>query len=142
MTDNKELIPGMTEIMDHIKKLERENKELKEANKMLNNYNEANIKLRQEKEDEIKELKEENQQQQKWFEEINELLEAKAEDPAVESVKEYVRKMKIVDNELSKARKYERFLEYKLDKENIDYTVPDDYEERDYDGSSSEEEDD
>ena len=97
-----DLIPGMTEIMDHIKKLEKENK-------MLNNYNEANIKLRQEKEDKIKELeeekekfkkayeekhiyscelgdfidkqKEENQQQQKWFEEINKLLEAEAEDP-------------------------------------------------------------
>ena len=55
MTD---LIPGMTEIMDHIKKLEAENKELKKANKLLNSYNEANIKLRQEKEDEIKELKE------------------------------------------------------------------------------------
>jgi len=130
MTDNKELIPGMTEIMDHIKKLERENKELKEANKMLNNYNEANIKLRQEKEDEIKELKE-----------VNEFMDSGIDkrDKEIENLK---KQMKIVDNELSKARKYERFLEYKLDKENIDYTVPDDYEERDYDGSSSEEEDD
>ncbi len=130
MTDNKELIPGMTEIMDHIKKLERENKELKEANKMLNNYNEANIKLRQEKEDEIEELKE-----------VNEFMDSGIDkrDKEIENLK---KQMKIVDNELSKARKYERFLEYKLDKENIDYTVPDDYEERDYDGSSSEEEDD
>ena len=78
-----DLIPGMTEIMDHIKKLEEKNKKLielhniattlantdvkelkeeneklKKANKLLNSYNEANIKLRQEKEDEIKELKE------------------------------------------------------------------------------------
>ncbi len=232
-----DLIPGMTEIMDHIKKLEKENKELKEANKMLNSYNEANIKLRQEKEDEIQELEEkitclesdshnevsmaeyeelkedceeleanngkymevimkreaeleklnkesgmdiiadcveidtdnytvediikviddmENNivkknveklslekqvnQQQKWFEEINQLLEAEAEDPSVVVVEEYVKKMKIVDNELSKARKYERFLEYRLDQESIDYLIPDDYEERDFDGSSSEEE--
>ena len=284
-----DLIPGMTEIMDHIKKLEKENKELKaevsvykdetddyvselfdilnvedidditpavkklkEANKMLNSYNEANIKLRQEKEDEIQELqieydqlkedvdeykneKKHNEseiqeleekitclesdshnevsmaeyedlqedykaleakleklnkesgmdiiadcveldtdnytvedivkviddmetnmvkknveklslekqlnQQQKWFEEINQLLEAEAEDPSVVVVEEYVKKMKIVDNELSKARKYERFLEYRLDQESIDYLIPDDYEERDFDGSSSEEED-
>ena len=240
-----DLIPGMTEIMDHIKKLE-------EANKMLNSYNEANIKLRQEKEDEIQELqieydqlkedvdeykneKKHNEseiqeleekitclesdshnevsmaeyedlqedykaleakleklnkesgmdiiadcveldtdnytvedivkviddmetnmvkknveklslekqlnQQQKWFEEINQLLEAEAEDPSVVVVEEYVKKMKIVDNELSKARKYERFLEYRLDQESIDYLIPDDYEERDFDGSSSEEED-
>jgi len=232
-----DLITGMTEIMDHIKKLEKENKELKEANKMLNSYNEANIKLRQEKEDEIQELEEkitclesdshnevsmaeyeelkedceeleanngkymevimkreaeleklnkesgmdiiadcveidtdnytvediikviddmENNivkknveklslekqvnQQQKWFEEINQLLEAEAEDPSVVVVEEYVKKMKIVDNELSKARKYERFLEYRLDQESIDYLIPDDYEERDFDGSSSEEE--
>ncbi len=218
-----DLIPGMTEIMDHIKKLEKENKELKEANKMLNNYNEANIKLRQEKEDEIEELEEkitclesdshnevslaqyedlqedykaleakleklnkesgmdiiadcveldtnnynvedivkviddmENNiikknveklslekqlnQQQKWFEEINKLLEAEAEDPSVVVVEEYIKKMKIVDNELSKARKYERFLEYRLDQESIDYLIPDDYEERDFEGSSSEEE--
>ena len=87
MTDNKELIPGMTEIMNHIKELEK-------ANKMLNNYNEANIKLRQEKEDKIKELEEENQQQQKWFEEINELIGAKSEDPSVVAVAEYVKKLK------------------------------------------------
>ena len=284
-----DLIPGMTEIMDHIKKLEKENKELKaevsvykdetddyvselfdilnvedidditpavkklkEANKMLNSYNEANIKLRQEKEDEIQELqieydqlkedvdeykneKKHNEseiqeleekitclesdshnevsmaeyedlqedykaleakleklnkesgmdiiadcveldtdnytvedivkviddmetnmvkknveklslekqlnQQQKWFEEINQLLEAEAEDPSVVVVEEYVKKMKIVDNELSKARKYERFLEYRLDQESIDYLIPDDYEERNFEGSSSEEED-
>ena len=160
MTDNKELIPGMTEIMNHIKELEKENKELKEANKMLNNYNEANIKLRQEKEDEIeqnqkwfeekngngisvaiKELNEEVEQNQKWFEEINELIGAKSEDPSVVAVEEYVKQMKIVDNELSKARKYERFLEYKLEQENIDYLIPDNYEERDYDGSSEEEDD-
>jgi len=30
MTDNKELIPGMNDIINHIKKLEKENKELKE----------------------------------------------------------------------------------------------------------------
>ena len=230
MTDNKqtkqgELIPGMTDVINHIKKLEKENKELKEVNKTLNNYNEANIKLRQEREDEnnilrdllqnrmpatciaettyqpildeneklkeqnnklllketkthnenvslkseIKELKEERdgeaeyiietkiedgdlftniyvenieeqlEQQQKWFEEINELIGAKSEDPTLCSVAEYVKGMKIVDNELSKARKYERFLEYKLEQENIDYLIPDNYEEKDYDGSSEEE---
>jgi len=305
MTDNKELIPGMNDIMNHIKKLEKENKELKEVNKTLNNYNEANIKLRQEREDEnnilrdllqnrmpatciaettyqpildeneklkeqnnklllketkthnenvslkseikelkeerdgeaeyiietkiedgdlftniyvknieeqleaniklrqekedeiqeleedlkplndemsgmtgvcdykdvvdyinadraiikelkeqqkwfeekngngisvaIKELNEEVEQNQKWFEEINELIGAKSEDPSVVAVAEYVKGMKIVDNELSKARKYERFLEYKLEQENIDYLIPDNYEEKDYDGSSEEE---
>jgi len=257
-----DLIPGMTEIMDHIKKLEKENKELKaevsvykdetddyvselfdilnvedidditpavkklkEANKMLNSYNEANIKLRQEKEDEIQELEEkitclesdshnevsqaqyddlqedykaleaeleklkkesgldiiadcveldtdnykiedivkviddmENNiikknveklslekqvnQQQKWFEEINQLLEAEAEDPSVVVVKEYVRKMEIVDKNLNQSLKYGTFLEYKLDKENIDYSIPDDYEERSYENDTSEEEDD
>ena len=87
----------------------------------------------------IKELNEEVEQNQKWFEEINELIGAKSEDPSVVAVAEYVKGMKIVDNELSKARKYERFLEYKLEQENIDYLIPDNYEEKDYDGSSEEE---
>jgi len=42
MTDNKELIPGMTDIINHIKKLEEENKKLKEdvifKDNIINDY--------------------------------------------------------------------------------------------------------
>ena len=54
MTDHKELIPGMTEIMDHIKKLEKENKELKEQVDKQIQENKTHVKEAEKIEEAIK----------------------------------------------------------------------------------------
>lgn len=54
-----ELIPGMNDIINHIKSLEEENTSLKKIITELKNYNEANIKLRHKLEDELKIIKDE-----------------------------------------------------------------------------------
>ena len=100
MTDNKELIPGMTDIVNHIKKIEKENKELKE-------------KL-EDKKDKITLLKQENDELK---EEINVWIkEQKGLSEENKELKEYVkininlRQIKEIENEKLK----------KLDTEAVD----------------------
>ena len=71
-----------------IRELEEKNKKLVELHNLATTL--ANK--------DVEELKEEIKQNQKWFEEINELVEGDKEDPAVESVKDYVKIMNIAFN--------------------------------------------
>jgi len=86
-------------IRDHIKITEEQMKELEKQNEeqkkaIQSAYEIVPVDTLKK----IEELEEEIKQNQKWFEEINELVEGDKEDPAVESVKDYVKIMNIAFN--------------------------------------------